>query len=110
MPMLKWAGKEKVVNHHNDVPFRVLERKWGWGKCCQCENVASTNANSQLGNGNIGIDNTSTIATLNKSTVLGIHEGTAYVLLYNGILKDRSVNGGNVLTTRERKNGCTTTM
>ena len=24
MPMLKWAGKEKVVNHHNDVPFRVL--------------------------------------------------------------------------------------
>ena len=60
MPMLKWAGKEKVVNHHNDVPFRVLERKWGWGKCCQCENVASTNANSQLGNGNIG--NTSTFS------------------------------------------------
>ena len=62
MPMLKWAGKEKVVNHHNDVPFRVLERKWGWGKCCQCENVASTNANSQLGNGNIGIGNTSTFS------------------------------------------------
>ena len=31
MPMLKWAGKEKVVNHHNDVPFRVLERKWAFG-------------------------------------------------------------------------------
>lgn len=31
MPMLTWAGKEKVINHHNDVPFRVLERKWGWG-------------------------------------------------------------------------------
>ena len=30
MPMLKWAGKEKVVNHHNDVTFRVLERKWGF--------------------------------------------------------------------------------
>ena len=29
MPMLNWAGKSKVVNHHNDVPFRVLERKWG---------------------------------------------------------------------------------
>ncbi len=28
MPMLSWAGKAKVVNHHNDVPFRVLERKW----------------------------------------------------------------------------------
>ena len=31
MPMLSWAGKNKVVNHHNEVPFRVLERKWGWG-------------------------------------------------------------------------------
>ena len=28
------------------------------GKCCQCGNVASTNSNSQLGNGNIGIGNT----------------------------------------------------
>jgi len=33
-----------------------------------------------------------------KSTFLGIHEGTAYALLYNGILGDKSVNGGNVLT------------
>ncbi|WP_294041785.1 site-specific DNA-methyltransferase [Thiolapillus sp.] len=29
---------------------------------------------------------------------LGIHDGTAYALLYNGILGDRKVNGGNVLT------------
>ena len=33
-----------------------------------------------------------------KGTALGIHDGTAYALLYNGILHDRSVNGGNVLT------------
>ena len=33
-----------------------------------------------------------------KSPVLGIHDGGAYALLYNGILHDRSVNGGNVLT------------
>jgi len=33
-----------------------------------------------------------------KSTVLGVHEGVAYALLYNGILHDRSVNSGNVLT------------
>ena len=31
MPMLSWAGKSKVVNHHNDVPFKVLERKWAFG-------------------------------------------------------------------------------
>jgi adenine-specific DNA-methyltransferase len=33
-----------------------------------------------------------------KAPFLGIHEGTAYVLLYNGILGDKKVNGGNVLT------------
>ena len=41
MPMLKWAGKDKVVNHHNDVPFRVLERKWAFGDgvCTNGENM-----------------------------------------------------------------------
>ncbi|MDO5319562.1 MAG: site-specific DNA-methyltransferase [bacterium] len=38
-----------------------------------------------------------------KSTVLGIHEGVAYALLYNGILGDRSVGGGNVLTKKTLK-------
>jgi adenine-specific DNA-methyltransferase len=33
-----------------------------------------------------------------NSTFLGLHEGTAYALLYNGILGDKSVDGGNVLT------------
>jgi len=32
------------------------------------------------------------------SPLLGIHEGRGVYLLYNGILKDRSVAGGNVLT------------
>lgn len=32
------------------------------------------------------------------SPLLGGHEGRAIYLLYNGILKDRSVGGGNVLT------------
>ena len=26
MPTLNWMGKEKVVNHHREVPYRVLER------------------------------------------------------------------------------------
>jgi adenine-specific DNA-methyltransferase len=33
-----------------------------------------------------------------KQPFLGIHDGTAYALLYNGILGDRSISGGNVLT------------
>jgi len=32
------------------------------------------------------------------SPLLGVHEGRAIYLLYNGILRDRSINGGNVLT------------
>jgi len=28
MPTLNWIGKEKVVNHHLDVPFRTLEKKY----------------------------------------------------------------------------------
>ena len=26
MPTLHWVGKEKVVNHHHEVPFRVLDK------------------------------------------------------------------------------------
>jgi adenine-specific DNA-methyltransferase len=33
------------------------------------------------------------------SPCLGVHEGTAYTLLYNGILGDRKPAGGNVLTS-----------
>ena len=34
------------------------------------------------------------------SPLLGIHQGRAIYLLYNGILKDKSVAGGNVLTSQ----------
>ena len=30
MPTLNWIGKDKVVNHHIDVPYRVLEHKYGF--------------------------------------------------------------------------------
>lgn len=30
MPTLEWIGKEKVINHHQDVPFRVLERQYSF--------------------------------------------------------------------------------
>lgn len=30
MPILDWIGKDKVVNHHMDVPYRVLERKYSF--------------------------------------------------------------------------------
>ena len=30
MPTLEWIGKSKVINHYQDVPFRVLERKYSF--------------------------------------------------------------------------------
>lgn len=30
MPTLTWIGKDKVVNHHQEVPYRVLEHKFGF--------------------------------------------------------------------------------
>ena len=30
MPTLNWMGKDKVVNHHNDVPYKVLEQKYSF--------------------------------------------------------------------------------
>ena len=30
MPTLHWIGKDKVVNHHQEVPYRVLEHKYGF--------------------------------------------------------------------------------
>jgi len=28
MPTLNWIGKEKVINHHQDVPYRILEHQY----------------------------------------------------------------------------------
>lgn len=30
MPTLNWIGKEKIVTHHKDVPFNVLEHQYGF--------------------------------------------------------------------------------
>ncbi len=32
MPTLQWIGKEKVVSHHHDVPFRVMEHQYGFSE------------------------------------------------------------------------------
>jgi adenine-specific DNA-methyltransferase len=45
-----------------------------------------------------------------RSACLGVHKGTAYYLLFNGILGDKSVDGGNVLTRRTLANCPRTTV
>ena len=97
---VKWQGGggfryyelgEAILNEDGsltcDIPFDVMaahvwfsETKTPWSEC-KIENVKCKIEGA-------------------KSTVLGVHEGVAYVLLYNGILRARSVNGGNVLTRK----------
>ena len=31
MPVLQWIGKDKVINHHLDVPFHVLDKQYTFG-------------------------------------------------------------------------------
>lgn len=76
MPTLNWIGKDAVVKHHKNVPFRLLEPV------------------AELSCEEVGAGDTAKF----DSPLLGIFEGRAIYLLYNGILKDRSVAGGNVLT------------
>lgn len=37
MPTLDWIGKNKVVNHHLDVPYCILDRKYSFDECGQHE-------------------------------------------------------------------------
>ena len=51
MPTLEWIGKNKVVNHHQEVPFRVLERQYSFDEQGQhTENSGSENMISHRDN------------------------------------------------------------
>ncbi|MEO1050768.1 MAG: site-specific DNA-methyltransferase [Bacteroidota bacterium] len=47
MPTLNWIGKEKVVNHHRDVPFRILEHQYGF-TAEKGESKASTDSGNMI--------------------------------------------------------------
>ncbi len=46
MPTLHWIGKEKVINHHLDVPYRVLEHSYGFDNGKQTDN--ETNSGNKI--------------------------------------------------------------
>ena len=35
MPTLNWVGKDKVINHHHDVPFRLLKKEYSFSTSSQ---------------------------------------------------------------------------
>jgi len=32
MPSLNWIGKDKIINHHQDVPYHILEFRYAFGE------------------------------------------------------------------------------
>lgn len=53
MPTLNWIGKDKVVNHHRDVPFKVLEHQYRF----TAENGEQRTHSLPLGEGQGGAGN-----------------------------------------------------
>ena len=58
MPTLHWIGKDKVINHHIDVPFKVLEHSYGF------DNGTQTDQETNSGNKIIHGDNLEALKAL----------------------------------------------
>lgn len=43
MPTLNWIGKEKVINHHQDVPYRILEKQYTYSNGKEDNSFTSEN-------------------------------------------------------------------
>lgn len=46
MPTLNWIGKDKVISHHQEVPYRVLEHQYGFTK--KGEQKEETNSGNKI--------------------------------------------------------------
>ena len=58
MPTLHWIGKDKIINHNLDVPFKVLEHSYGF------DNGVQTQQETQSGNKIIHGDNLEALKAL----------------------------------------------
>lgn len=58
MPTLHWIGKEKVINHHLDVPYKILEHSYGF------HNGTQNDKKTQSGNKIIHGDNLEALKAL----------------------------------------------
>ena len=45
MPTLNWIGKDKVINHHQDVPFKILEHQYGFSAENAKQDVSTESGN-----------------------------------------------------------------
>lgn len=47
MPTLSWIGKEKVVNHHQEVTYRLLKHRYGF-RAGDSANTTPTNSGNKI--------------------------------------------------------------
>ena len=86
MPELNWVGKDKVITHHLDVPYRVLDRQYSYDEHGQHD----------ADNGSQNMIFMVTISKLSKRSCLAMkEESTVFTLI--------------LPITRVTKVGCTTT-
>ena len=64
MPTLHWIGKEKVVNHHQDVPYRVLKHKYSFTADPSLGSGKESNEPNNSGNKIIQGDNLEALKSL----------------------------------------------
>ena len=43
MPTLNWIGKDKVINHHQEVPYKVLEKQYTYSNGSETDTFVSEN-------------------------------------------------------------------
>ena len=60
MPELTWIGKDKVVNHHHDVPFRILEKQYSF----ESRQSGKSSQSGKFGNKIIHGDNLAALKSL----------------------------------------------
>lgn len=53
MPTLHWIGKDKVINHHAEVPFRVLQHKYGYRGELPADKTATQGGNKIIHGDNL---------------------------------------------------------
>ena len=86
MPTLEWIGKDKVINHHQDVAYRVLERRYSYS--------AEGQTDADNGSGNMIIHGDNLVAL---KALLPQYEGKIKCIYIDPPI------------TRAMRNGCTTT-
>jgi len=64
MPTLHWIGKEKVINHHLDVPFKVLEHAYGFATDASTGSATVQKVETKSGNKIIHGDNLEALKAL----------------------------------------------